>query len=390
MLGGLVTVASSTAASASSTPILVGGMDSLSNPLYSAPETQSGLNAGIQDVNSHGGVNGHPLKADFCNTNYLANQEYSCTLQLINNGVAALVSPSILADQSGREYTAMAGAKVADIGGEGLSPAELSSPIAFPLSSGLPGWFYGAAAALVAKGDTKIAILTDPNPASQYSAQLIAQALKSAGITPLQTVTADVTSDPTLSTAAAKVVQGANGIVLTPSPVIIPKIVPAIRATGYKGAISSITALFPPAILKATGSSTNGILLDSQIAFTTTTSNPGVKQFLSDMKKYAPGAAIDNTSLNAWSAVMLYAKVASAAKAVTRAQVLAAFTNLKNPVNIYTAAPYKVVGTTQPLAPFTRIFNPTVVYGSVKNGQVVASTGAYVNPFTALKNAAKG
>jgi len=389
MLGGLAAVGGGTAASASSTPILMGGMDSLSNPLYSAPETQSGLNAAVKDVNSHGGVNGHPLKLDFCNTNYEANLEYSCTLQLIQGGVTALVAPSILADQTGREYTAMVAAKVADVGGQGLSPAELASPIAFPLSSGLPGWFYGAVAELVAKGDTKIAILTDPNPASQYAAQLAAQALKSAGLTPVQTVTADVTSDPTLSTAAAKVVQGADGIVLTPSPVIIPKLVPAIRAAGYKGAIASITALFPPAILKATGSSTNGILLDSQIAFTTETSNPGVKQFLSDMKKYAPGAAVDNTSLAAWSGVMLFAKVVGAAKATTRAQVLAAFNKLKTPANVSTVAPYKVVGTTQPLAAFKRIFNPTVVYGSVKNGQVVANSGAYVNPFTTLENVAK-
>ena len=139
-------------------------MDSLNNPTYAAPETQAGLNAAIQDVNSHGGVNGHSLKLDFCNTNYEANWEYSCTLQLISNHVVALVAPSILADQTGREYTAMAAAKIAEIGSQGLSVAELTSPIAFPLSSGLPGWFYGAVASLVAKGDTKIAILQDTNP----------------------------------------------------------------------------------------------------------------------------------------------------------------------------------------------------------------------------------
>ena len=132
----------------------------------------------------------------------------------------------------------------------------------------------------------------------------------------MQTVTADVTSDPTLSTAASKVVQGANGIVMTPGPVVMPKIVPAIKATGYKGAISTITALsLEPAILKAVGSSANGVLLDSQIAFTTQKSNKGVSQFLSDMKRYAPAATIDNTSLVAWSAVMLYAKATAAAKA---------------------------------------------------------------------------
>src|ERR1700677_4063798 len=111
ILSGLVAAGGGTAASASSTPILIGGMDSLSNPLYSAPETQSGLNAAIKDVNNHGGVNGHPLKLDFCNPNYEASLEYACTLQLIKAGVTALVSPSILADQTGREYTAMVAAK---------------------------------------------------------------------------------------------------------------------------------------------------------------------------------------------------------------------------------------------------------------------------------------
>src|ERR1700692_1288158 len=75
---GIGNLASASSSKATKSPILVGGMDSLNNPIYSAPETQSGLKAGIDDVNAHGGVNGHPLKLDFCNTNYTANLEYSC------------------------------------------------------------------------------------------------------------------------------------------------------------------------------------------------------------------------------------------------------------------------------------------------------------------------
>ncbi|HVA09674.1 MAG TPA: ABC transporter substrate-binding protein, partial [Acidimicrobiales bacterium] len=141
-------------------PITIGGFDSLSNPEYSAPETQSGLQAAVGDINAHGGINGHVLKLNFCNSGYIANQELACTNQLIAANVTALVAPSILADQTGREYTAAQAAGMPIIGTQGLTPPELTSPVTFPAGSGIPGWAYGAADALVSQGIRKINILT--------------------------------------------------------------------------------------------------------------------------------------------------------------------------------------------------------------------------------------
>jgi branched-chain amino acid transport system substrate-binding protein len=371
----------------SGSTITIGGFDSLSNPEYSAPETKAGLQAAIADVNAHGGINGHMLKLDFCNSQYIANDELACTRQLVGAKVSALVAPSILADLTGREYTVASAAGVPIIGTQGLTPPELTSSVTFPASSGIPGWAYGAADALVAQGIRKINILTDTNGSSQYFASFIAAGLKSAGITP-QIVTADPNSDPTFSTAAAKVTQGAGGIIMCPSPVNIPKILQAIHQTSYTGKLASISALFPPAILKAVGPLANGILLSSQMAFTTDTANGGVRQFLTDMKSNNPSAAVDNTSETAWTAVMLYATVARQDKAYDAASVLNAFKTLSTPINVGTLAPFKVVGAEQPLPQYTRIFNPTVQIGSVVNGNVEANGKGFVNPFTSLTKSA--
>jgi ABC-type branched-subunit amino acid transport system substrate-binding protein len=375
------------ATGASGTPILVGSEASLSNPVYSTPQTKAGIVAAVDAINAAGGVSGHPLKLEFCDTAYDANKELACARQLISDHVSALLSPNILADQTGKEYTVAAAAQVPVIGGEGLSPAELNSPGAFPLSSGLSGWVYGAVDNLLASGARKVSILVDTNPDSEYFASLAVAALKSAGLTPIADVAADPTSDPTLTTAAAKATErGTDGIILAPSPLNTIKALQALKQIGYTGKTSSITALFQPAIIKAAGSAANGLLLTSQLAFVTDTSNPGIVAFLADMKKYQPSAPIDETTLFSWAATELFAKVMTGKTSFTGPAVQAAFASLSTPVDISVAAPYAVVGRTSPLSQYSRIFNPTVQDGTLTNGTVQPNGKGFVNPFTSLSS----
>jgi branched-chain amino acid transport system substrate-binding protein len=383
--GGTTASGSGSGSGATGSTILVGGEASLKNPTYSSPQTKAGLEAAISSINAAGGVAGHPLKLDFCDNNYTVNQEVSCTRQLIKDKVAAILAPNILADTSGAEYKFAEAAKIPIIGGEGLTPAELTSPVAFPLSSGLPGWVYGATQALLGAGSKKVSILVDTNPTSQYFGSLVSAALKSAGMKPTETVAADLTADPTGATAAAKVIGGGtDGIVLAPAPTAVPKLLTALKQAGYKGKVSSITAIFPPPLIKAAGAAAEGVLLTSQVAFSTDSANPGISAFNADMKKYQPSSVIDESTLFAWGSAQLFAKVAGAAKADDASSVLAAFTGLSTPVDIGIAAPYSVAGKKSPLPDFTRIFNPTVQDGVVTNGVIQANGKGFVNPFTAL------
>jgi branched-chain amino acid transport system substrate-binding protein len=372
---------------ASGSSILVGGAASLHNPTYSSPETKAGLEAAISSINAAGGVSGHRLKLDFCDTNYTASQEVSCTRKLIADKVAAILDPNFLADTSGAEYKYAEKANIPIVGSAGLSPAELSSKAVFPLSSGIPGWVYGATQNLIASGAKKISVLADTNPASQFFGGLVVAALKSAGKSAVQNVAADLTSDPTGATAAAKAMSGGtDGIVLCPAPLAVPKLLTALKQANYTGKVSSITALFPEVLIKASGPAADGVLLSSQLAFSTDTSNAGIVAFLADMKKYQPSAVIDESTLFAWGAVQLFAKVAGPANATTGSAVISAFNSVSKPVDIGIAAPYSVSGKSSPLATFPRVLNPTVQDGVIESGVIKANGKGFINPFTALTN----
>jgi ABC-type branched-subunit amino acid transport system substrate-binding protein len=375
---------SSSAGAATGTPILIGSSGSLHNPAFNEPELKAGLDAGVASVNAAGGVKGHPLKLDFCDSAYDPNKELSCARQLIGDNVVAAVHPSIFADSSGAEFKLYSQAKIAVFGGYGVSPLELTDSNSYPLASGLVGWVYGAAKALKDSGAKKVSVVIDNNPPSQYFGVLAKSALTALGYPGVNVVTADETSDPTLAAAAAKAAApGVDGILIGTGPVDFPSVVKEIKQGGYTGKIAAISATMEQPILKALGADSEGFLVSSQLSFVTDTANPGIKKFLSDMKD-EPSGTIDDLSLAAWAAVQLFAKVLATSTATTldAAAFDAALANLSTPIDISVIAPYKVAGVTSPLPDFPRVLNATVQVGTVHNGQIVPDGKGFSDPFT--------
>lgn len=367
-----------------SSPILIGSSGSLHNPAFNEPELKAGLDAAVSAINAAGGVKGHQLKLDFCDSAYDPNKELSCARQLISDHVVAAVHPSIFADSSGAEFKLYNQAKVHVFGGYGVSPFELTDSSSYPLSSGLVGWVYGAAKALKDAGATKVSIVIDTNPPSQYFGMLAEQAFKALGYASVNKVTGDEKTDPTFATVAAKATGGGtDGILIGTGPVAFPGVVKAIKATGYTGKLGGISAIMEAPILKALGSSSEGFLVSSQLAFVTDSSNAGVKQFLADMQRYQPKAPVDDLSLAAWAAVQLFAKIiaTSTAANLDASAFNDALANLSTPIDIGVIAPYSVKGVTSPLPDFPRVLNATVQVGVVHNGQIVPDGKGFSNPF---------
>jgi ABC-type branched-subunit amino acid transport system substrate-binding protein len=386
VFGGVVPMGASAsgASGGGNSPILLGGMTSITGTT-TFPQERSGWQAAISSINAAGGVGGRKLKLVFCDTQYTANGEINCARQLTAAHVAAVVAPNIVVDQSGSAWKIFQTAGIPAVGSFGVTAQEYSATNVFPIGAGIPGWAYGAVDALVAGGNKKVTILgTAGVGVSTFFVTLGDSALKSAGLTPLTAVYADPTTDPTYSVAASKVVaSGANGVLISVDPTDLPKALTALKQAGYKGKISTVSILLTPATLKTLGSTANGVLVSGQVALATDTSNPGVKAFVSSMKKYQPNASVDEDSEVAWAATELFAKVMAGAKTVSAATTLAAFTNLQKPVSLGLIGPYKVKGSTPPLAAFARIFNPTVAIGVAKSGKLQPK-GGLVNPFTAL------
>jgi branched-chain amino acid transport system substrate-binding protein len=371
----------------SGTPILIGGAgpNTTTNQTTPQPEVHDGLAASIAAINAAGGVAGHPLKLDFCDTQEATNSEQACIRKLVSDKVAVILAPLILSDQSGASYQIASKAGIPVIGTLGLSPAEFSTPGVFPMSSGIPGWAYGAVEQLISGGAKKIALLGSSDGASVFIDQLAAAALKLAGRTPAHVVNDDLSADPTWSAGAAKAVAGGvDGVFLAGSPVQIPPAVRALKQAGFTGKISSIMADFPSAILKALGPDANGVEVTSQVALISDTANPGVAAFLADIKKYAPNTTLDEQTEGAWASAQLFAKVMASSAAFTPAAVLSAFTALATPVDVVIAGPYAVKGVKPIVATFPRIFNPTVENGVIQNGTLVSDGKGLVNPFQEL------
>jgi ABC-type branched-subunit amino acid transport system substrate-binding protein len=378
-------------ATAASSTITVGGMAPLSSQVLALPEIKAGIVADIDALNAQGGIDGHQVKLDFCDTQYTSAGEINCMDQMISDKVSAVIAPAVEASQSGAPYRLAQNAHLANIGTLGVYPSEFNSPVVFPLASGNPGWIYGSIASLVSGGSRRIALMGNDEGASAVVDSLARQALKLAGLTPTNDVIGDSSSDPTFSAAAAKAVAGKiNGLFLFVDPDYVPAAVRAVRAAGYTGPISSLSSIITPQIVTALGPAANGMELTSSVSVDTDTSNPAVAAFLSDMKKYQPQATLDAESESAWAAMQLYAKLMKGATNFSASHVLNLLQNLSAPIDVGVTGPYVVKGAKPLLAGYPNIFNPDVAYGVIRNGLIQPSGSGLVNPFKTLKEHSHG
>lgn len=387
--GAAASPASTGGSAAAGAPILIGSTVSLTSAAASFPEVKQAETAAVAGINAAGGINGHQLKLDVCDGKFTVAAELGCFRSLTSEHVAAIVGPVVIADTGVSEYKVAEQANTAVIGSPAYQPGELVSPVAFPLGASVVGGTYGAIFDLIKNGAKKISVFGDANnPAANSIVELSKQALKEVNMSPVNVVVGNPSTDPTLMSAAAKAITGGtDGIIITGAPPSMVKSVPALRAQGYKGLIATIDGALPGPVVSAIASSANGLLVSSQTAFPE--QSPASDQFLADMKKYQPSAPLSFFSIQAWTAVKLFAAVATQAKATTTAQVLAAFKGLSTPANVGTIAPYKTVGVTSPITtgfePAPRMFNQEVQLGTMQNGKFVAS-GGFINPFTSLKS----
>jgi branched-chain amino acid transport system substrate-binding protein len=382
---------SSSSNASSSSPIVVGSMAPLTSQVVTLPELQAGVVAAIDGLNAQGGIDGHQVKLDFCDTQFTNSGEISCMDQMISDKVSALIAPGIVAGTSGAPYELAEQADLANIGTLGLIPPEFNSPVVFPLSSGDPGWIAGGIASLVKGGARRIAYLgNDTGTYETVRADALA-ALKDAGLTPVNVVEGDPASDPTYSAAAAKVVAGnIDGLFLAVSPNVVDVAVRAVRAAGYTGPIAAEAAVFSPPIIKALGSLANGIEVSGAVVYPSETSNPEVGAYLADMKKYQPQAAVDQISESAWAAMQLYAKVMKGQTNFSSSNVLSLLKNLSTPIDLGMTGPYVVKGAVSPVAGFPNIYNPDVTLGVIRNGVMEQNSGpTFVDPFEFLKAASQ-
>jgi branched-chain amino acid transport system substrate-binding protein len=371
--------ASGGASGAGKSPIKVLMIAVLSNPAFSNPQSAVAARAYVKQVNASGGIHGHPIDLEVCDSNLDPNKETACFQQAVTDQVAAVVG-SFLLFGTGMKLLERAG--IPFIGGNGTTLAEFQSKVSFPADAGEIGWYYGEAALMKQAGVTKPAIMYCDTAACGLSAKF-AQGYwtKIGGSGKIKLVSAPLAQAQYTAQGASAASGGTDGVMMASATQSIPKLVTAVRQANFKGPIALIDPFVTTDTVTAMGSSANGLLVSGLLDPITDTKNPGVKAFVNAMNGEDPSASKDGIAEHAWNGFDLFGQVAKTISGdVTAASLMKAMQNVTAPITLGLSGPWVSPGhDAPPLSADPRLTKDTLSYvpEKIENAQVVA-TGARV------------
>lgn len=329
------------------------------------PELPWGAEAAADRINAQGGIDGRPVQVIVCDDN--APSPDACARKAVSDHVAAVVG-----SQSGGINPILLANGIPQVGNYPFGVDDYIAPNSFPLSAGTAN--AGAAAKLLARLGVKTIVplaISGAGAATDAVTFLKATAAHIPGMTILPTIGVPFPSTDLSPQVAKAMSTNAQAIVLIAFPTQTLQMVQAARAAGDQQKIVLFSAVFPQALVDQLKSAANGIYIISSF-LPVSDQAPAMRQFRTDMARYASGQELSDLSLNSWAAMQLFDIAAKKATAITAAGILKVLPTLKN-INLGITAPFSLgIRGVLPNAP--RIVNLQTFYAQVKNGVITALT----------------
>jgi ABC-type branched-subunit amino acid transport system substrate-binding protein len=331
-------------------------------------------------INRSGGVNGHPLSLEVCDTNRDANGAATCARQAAaDTGVVAVVGR--VSEYGGSIAPILSAAGVPDIGESQDIPADWTEKVGFPLSSSATVLIAAQATECVDVLHAKtIGLAIADVPAAHAAVPFLQSTAKAKGAALAAPTFVPITATD-LSSVVESTAKGANCVVV---PLFPNQVQSYLTSEGQLGLHTPIVinGVTPESALASIGSAAGNAyaILDFN------SDSPGYSTFLTQMKQNAPSAQITLYSLNMWLSVQVFDEIAKTVPNLTRASLLGALNSASavdtqglTPTLNFTQ-PSTILGGSAP-----RTFNKTVVYSHFANGhyQPISQNGqAFVSPFS--------
>ena len=338
------------------------------------PYGANGVQAAAAAINAAGGLNGHTIKVDVCDTKGSPNGSAACARNAVTNKDIAVVgtfdplgAPQLL--------SVLEAARIPYIGGLPTSTAEFTSPVSFQFDPGPVLGGAGFSKVWSDNGCTKVAAILPANPGNdKLAAQIKGQAGKLGVSTRTQLVQpgiADIT--PSLSIAMASkpdcFTYGGDGQTNV-------KYIQGLRKQGFKGKIITSSGSLTPQFLKPLGASANGIIILNS-ALQPNSPDPMVKQFVSELGAYFKGdqqqIMINSNEFaqDGWSSVQLLKQALTGASELTSKSLMVTIPTMcdVNLGNVYPHVNFCKPVVENSFAP--RLYNDSWQYFVIKNGQYV-------------------
>ena len=322
-----------------------------------------GAQASAKSVNCAGGVHGRPVEILECNGNMFQdpNLGQNCAREAIAKGVVATTA---LASADAAVIQAFADAGIPMVGVP-VSIRGLIVPESFPIGATVAGQLAGQAAALYDEGYKRIRIMVTDTPGASAVLGIANAGLEPRGTTVLDPALLPADEGADDSAIIQSAIQDTDAIIFALTENNINKVVPELRAAGFKGKFSTAVTVVEPDVTGA-----KDFLFVGSFYPATATDQPGIKKYNADMDKYNPkdkerGLEGD---VMAWESVQIVSDALNQAPAVTPAALMQVLQT------------YKVDFGVAPVIDFAngggkfgvpRVFTSNVVKQKVKNGKYV-------------------
>ena len=297
-------------AAATGSPVVFGAINLETQQSANFPEVREAANAMVSYLNAYrGGLDGHPIKIDWCITDGTPSVSSNCATQLIADHPVAILGAADLAGAAPLTLFAKAGLDV--IGGINFTPAEntaANSLIFTDVAS-----FSNVQDALWAASQSggkgkKVAVIAEGDTQGEFQANATwVPAIKSASdqvkVFPAPPTQADLTS-----VVESAISWGADSIGLE-SPGQCVALLSGLKGAGWTGPVTSIDPCSAPPVIKASAGAANGLyFMGSLQLLSSGTADANLATAI--LQKYAPAnIAVDSpaeeelsTVMNIWTA----------------------------------------------------------------------------------------
>ena len=361
------TSGSSTQTSLKGTPVKV----MVWNPEDTQGSAQPGVRLTAQAyekwINANGGIKGGPLKVLTCNEKNDPNEAEKCAQQAVAEKVVAVVGSYSLAGD--RYMPILQKAGIPYLGGTGVSAAEFSNPLSFPVNGGTPAVFAAHGRQLVQGGCKKIAGVRYDLAAAAIVSQFLTLGATSAG----GAVPKDIKVPLTATDLAPQVAAATKGsdcvsvILGTASGLFVKSYV----QSGAKTKLGSVVGNLTPQLAASTGGSSGPLEGAAITGYYPPTSDPAWKDFLAAAKGNKDIDTTNGANETTWVAFKVFTEAAKQLPAIS-AQALVQELNTTSGIDTggLTPALTWTTSTALPIKGLDRIHNTTATELTIRNGKI--------------------
>ncbi len=343
-------------------------------------EAVTGAEAAAEAVNDAGGVNGSPIEIVGCDEKRDPNETARCGREAVERNVAAVVGAFSADDTQYLPVIAEAG--IPSIANFPIGFEDFTNEYSFPIQGGAPGGIAGQAAILADEADSEaISTVFLEISAGEIAIDFADAALKPRGLTVQDRIPFPSDTPDATPIVAATEATDSDGILLALTIDDVTKYLTAASTSGYEGPFSVNGASIDQARVDQLGDAAEGVWVAGAFK-PETLDDPAVQQFVDEMNAVDEDAAKNDVSKNSWAGVHLIAQVAKGIDGPVDGPALFDTLNNTGEVDLGIVSPFSFQEPDDTLLSgvITRIFNPYVMYQQVKDGEIVALTGDWVNP----------